>query len=162
MEFALASAIGILTAAGIYLVLRSRSFDVILGMTLLSYAANLLIFSSGRLRPNMPPILVEGVPPTLEHYADPLPQALVLTAIVIGFAMTAVTIVIAIRNRSDSESDHVDAGIGLDYAGLMPIDTDREETIEDLEACATAPGEPGEPAADIDVSGDADDEEVAR
>ena len=70
---------------------------------------------------------------------DPLPQALVLTAIVIGFAMTAVTIVIAIRNRSDSESDHVDAGIGLDYAGLMPIDTDREETFEDLEACATAP-----------------------
>ncbi len=158
MEFALASAIGILTAAGIYLVLRSRSFDVILGMTLLSYAANLLIFSSGRLRPNMPPILAEGVPPTLENYADPLPQALVLTAIVIGFAMTAVTIVIAIRNRGDSGSDHVDAGIGLDYAGLMPVDTDREETIEDLEACATAPGEP---VADPDT-GDDVDEEVAR
>ena len=139
MELALASAIGILTAAGIYLVLRSRSFDVILGMTLMSYAANLLIFSAGRLRPGMPPILRDGVPHTLENHVDPLPQALVLTAIVIGFAMTAVTIVIAIRNRSDSGSDHVDAGIGLDYAGLMPVDTDREETTEDLEACATAP-----------------------
>lgn len=141
MEFALASAIGILTAAGIYLVLRSRSFDVILGITLLSYATNLLIFSAGRLRPGMPPILQEGVPNTLEYHTDPLPQALVLTAIVIGFAMTAVTIVIAIRNRSDSGSDHVDAGIGLDYTGLMPIDTDREETADDLEACATAPVE---------------------
>lgn len=142
MEFALASAIGLLTAAGIYLVLRSRSFDVILGITLLSYATNLLIFSAGRLRPGMPPILREGVPNTLEYHTDPLPQALVLTAIVIGFAMTAVTIVIAIRNRGDSGSDHVDAGIGLDYAGLMPVDTDREETAEDLEACATAPAEP--------------------
>ena len=139
MELALASAIGVLTASGIYLVLRSRSFDVIFGITLLSYAANLLIFSAGRLRPGMPPILREGVPHTLEHHVDPLPQALVLTAIVIGFAMTAVTIVIAIRNRGDSDSDHVDAGIGLDYAGLMPVDTDREETSEDLEACATTP-----------------------
>ncbi len=139
MELALASAIGVLTASGIYLVLRSRSFDVIFGITLLSYAANLLIFSAGRLRPGMPPILRDGVPHTLEHHVDPLPQALVLTAIVIGFAMTAVTIVIAIRNRGDSDSDHVDAGIGLDYAGLMPVDTDREETSEDLEACATTP-----------------------
>ena len=158
MEFALASAIGILTAAGIYLVLRSRSFDVILGITLLSYATNLLIFSAGRLRPGMPPILREGVPNTLEYHTDPLPQALVLTAIVIGFAMTAVTIVIAIRNRGDSGSDHVDAGIGLDYAGLMPVDTDREETAEDLEACATAPGEPDVPTTvDIDI-----DDEVQR
>ena len=139
MELALASAIGVLTASGIYLVLRSRSFDVIFGITLLSYAANLLIFSARRLRPGMPPILRDGVPHTLEHHVDPLPQALVLTALVIGFAMTAVTIVIAIRNRGDSDSDHVDAGIGLDYAGLMPVDTDREETSEDLEACATTP-----------------------
>ncbi|RMH93372.1 Na+/H+ antiporter subunit C [Lysobacter pythonis] len=139
MEFALASAIGILTAAGIYLLLRARSFDVILGLTLLSYATNLLIFSAGRLRPGMPPILREGVPATLANHADPLPQALVLTAIVIGFAMTAVSIVIAIRNRGDSDSDHVDAGTGLDYTRLVPLDTDREETAEDMEACATAP-----------------------
>ena len=109
MELALASAIGVLTASGIYLVLRSRSFDVIFGITLLSYAANLLIFSAGRLRPGMPPILRDGVPHTLEHHVDPLPQALVLTAIVIAFAMTAVSIVLAMRSRGDNGSDHVDA-----------------------------------------------------
>jgi len=110
MELALASAIGILTAAGVYLLLRARTFDVILGMTLLSYATNLLIFCSGRLVMGKAPVLREGVAPTLANYADPVPQALVLTAIVIAFAMTAVTIVLAIRNRSDNHSDHVDAG----------------------------------------------------
>ena len=110
MEFALASLIGLLTAAGVYLLLRARSFDAILGLTLLSYATNLLIFSSGRLVVGKPPVLEDGVATTLAHYTDPLPQALVLTAIVIAFAMTAVTIVIAMRSRSDNGSDHVDAG----------------------------------------------------
>jgi len=109
MEFALASAIGILTAGGVYLLLRSRSFDVILGLTLLSYATNLLIFSAGRLAVGKPPILRAGVDSTLANYTDPLPQALVLTAIVIAFAMTAVTIVVAMRARADNRSDHVDA-----------------------------------------------------
>jgi multicomponent K+:H+ antiporter subunit C len=109
MEFALASAIGALTAGGVYLLLRARSFDVILGLTLLSYATNLLIFSAGRLVVGKPPVLKEGVDATLANYADPLPQALVLTAIVIAFAMTAVAIVVAMRSRSDNRSDHVDA-----------------------------------------------------
>ena len=108
MELALASAIGILTTAGVYLLLRPRSFDVILGMTLLSYATNLLIFSAGGLVTGKPPVLRDGVAPTLANYTDPLPQALVLTAIVIAFAMTAVTIVLAIRSRGDNDSDHVD------------------------------------------------------
>ena len=110
MEFALASMIGLLTAGGVYLMLRARSFDVILGLTLLSYATNLLIFSAGRLVVGKPPVLHDGVAPTLAHYTDPLPQALVLTAIVIAFAMTAVTIVIAMRSHADNGSDHVDAG----------------------------------------------------
>jgi len=109
MEFALASAIGVLTAIGIYLLLRARSFDVILGMTFLSYATNLLIFSSGRVVSGKAPVLREGVPETLAHYTDPLPQALVLTAIVISFAMSAISIVLALRSRSDNRSDHVDA-----------------------------------------------------
>jgi len=109
MELALASAIGVLTAIGIYLLLRARSFDVILGMTFLSYATNLLIFSSGRLVSGKAPVLREGVPETLAHYTDPLPQALVLTAIVISFAMSAISIVLALRSRSDNHSDHVDA-----------------------------------------------------
>lgn len=111
MEIALASAIGLLVGAGVFLLLRARSFDVVLGMTLLSYATNLLIFSSGRLVVGKPPILRKGVAATLENYVDPLPQALVLTAIVISFAMTAVTLVLAIRSRSDKETDHVD-GLG--------------------------------------------------
>ncbi|TAA36767.1 Na+/H+ antiporter subunit C [Pseudoxanthomonas winnipegensis] len=109
MELALASAIGILAAAGIWLMLRARTFDVILGLTLLSYATNLLIFAGGRLRPGQPPVLVDGQPADLAHYTDPLPQALVLTAIVIAFAMTAVSLVLAMRSRADNHSDHVDA-----------------------------------------------------
>ncbi|HDS0922448.1 TPA: Na+/H+ antiporter subunit C [Stenotrophomonas maltophilia] len=109
MELALASAIGVLGAIGIYLLLRARSFDVILGMTFLSYATNLLIFSGGRLVTGKAPVLKEGVDSTLRNYTDPLPQALVLTAIVIAFAMTAVSIVLAMRSRSDNHSDHVDA-----------------------------------------------------
>ncbi|WP_176764226.1 Na+/H+ antiporter subunit C [Aquimonas voraii] len=108
MEFALASAIGVLTATGIYLLLRARTFDVLLGLTLFSYAVNLLIFSMGRLKVGAPPILRDGLAPTLANHTDPLPQALVLTAIVISFAMTAVMAVVAIRNRGDNGSDHVD------------------------------------------------------
>jgi len=112
MELALASIIGVLTAAGVYLLLRARSFDVILGLTLLSYATNLLIFSAGRLVVGKPPVLINGTAATLANHTDPLPQALVLTAIVIAFAMTAVTIVIAMRSHADNRSDHVDAGAG--------------------------------------------------
>ena len=109
MEFALASAIGVLASVGVYLTLRARTFDVTLGMTFLSYATNLLIFSSGRLAEGKPPVLRDGVAAELGNYTDPLPQALVLTAIVIAFAMTAVSIVLAMRNRGDNGSDHVDA-----------------------------------------------------
>ena len=108
MELALASAIGVLTAIGIYLLLRARSFDLILGMTFLSYATNLLIFAGGRLVSGKAPVLRDGIPADLAHHTDPLPQALVLTAIVIAFAMTAVTVVVAMREHADLHSDHVD------------------------------------------------------
>ena len=109
MEIAVASAIGVLCAIGIYLLLRARSFDVILGLTFLSYATNLLIFAGGRLRSGAAPVLRDGVPADLAHHTDPLPQALVLTAIVIAFAMTAISLVLAMRSRADNRSDHVDA-----------------------------------------------------
>ena len=92
MEFLVASAIGALTAAGIYMVLRLRTFPVIVGTSLLSYAVNVFLFASGRLALDAPPILQDGV----ERYTDPLPQALVLTAIVISFGMTAVVVIIAL------------------------------------------------------------------
>jgi len=109
MELAMSSAIGVLVAAGVYLLLRARSFDMILGLTLLSYAVNLLIFSMGRLVVGKPPVLSAELAPTLANHVDPLPQALVLTAIVIAFAMTAVLLVVAIRSRADNDSDHVDS-----------------------------------------------------
>lgn len=108
MELACALGLGVLTGAGVWLMLRARAFDVILGLTLLSYATNLFIFFTGRLRVGAAPILQKGVTPTLATYADPLPQALVLTAIVISFAMTAVILVVALRARAETETDHVD------------------------------------------------------
>ena len=88
MEVVIALAIGVLTASGVWLLLRPRTFQVIVGLSLLSYAVNLFIFSMGRLSIDKEPVLVPGIPQDLLHYTDPLPQALVLTAIVISFAMT--------------------------------------------------------------------------
>lgn len=104
MEMLVASAIGILTAAGLYLVLRLRTFPVILGIALLTYAVNAFLFASGRLTVGSPPVLRDGV----SSYADPLPQALVLTAIVISFGMTAVVVMISLGAYLGSDDDHVD------------------------------------------------------
>ena len=105
-----AAAIGILTATGTWLALRARTFDVVLGLTLLSYAVNLFIFVTGRLTAGAAPFVRPGTAPTLAHYADPLPQALVLTAIVISFAMTAVLLALALKARFVNGDDGVDAG----------------------------------------------------
>lgn len=104
LEFLVASGIGIVTASGIYLLLRGRTFPVVLGLSLIGYAVNVFIFSMGRLLPNAAPILVNTTQTT-----DPLPQALVLTAIVIGFATTAFILQLALRSRHENGSDHVDA-----------------------------------------------------
>ena len=108
MEALLALFIGVMTAAGVFLLLRARTFDVVLGMTLLSYAVNVFIFVTGRVAINKAPILDGTRAASLADYADPLPQALVLTAIVISFAMTALLLVIALRARAEAGSDHVD------------------------------------------------------
>ena len=108
IELLLAIGLGVLTAAGVWLLLRARVFDVIVGLTLLSYAVNLFIFLTGRVRIGSPPIVDGRLAPTLAGYADPLPQALVLTAIVISFAMTALILVIALRAHAETGSDHVD------------------------------------------------------
>ncbi len=103
-----AMSVGVLVACGIYLLLRARLFDVVLGLTLLSYAVNLFIFFMGRLSVGKPPIIAGNVPQTLLNYADPLPQALVLTAIVISFGMTAVLLAVGIRAYHENGTDHVD------------------------------------------------------
>ncbi|MFD0915436.1 Na+/H+ antiporter subunit C [Pseudahrensia aquimaris] len=103
MELLVATGIGVLTAGGLYLVLRLRTFPVILGIALLTYAVNVFLFASGRLTIGSAPILRDGV----TTYADPLPQALVLTAIVISFGMTAVVVMISLGAFLGSEDDHV-------------------------------------------------------
>ena len=108
MEAVLALVIGVLGGAGVWLVLRPRTFQVIMGLSLLSYAVNLFIFSMGSLMIDKPPIVRAGVPSNLEHYTDPMPQALVLTAIVIGFATTALFLVVLLAARGLSGTDHVD------------------------------------------------------
>ena len=100
--------IGTLAGSGTWLLLRARTFDAVLGLTLLSYAVNLFIFAMGRVRVNALPIVEPGATATLATHTDPLPQALVLTAIVISFAMTALLLGIALRARGETGSDHVD------------------------------------------------------
>ena len=114
MEALVASAIGLMVAAGVWLMLRRTTFAVILGLSLLSYGVNLFLFAAGRLAPGLPPIISK----TAAGYSDPLPQALVLTAIVISFGMTAVLVILALgaylttgHDRSDLDTDE-DAGEG--------------------------------------------------
>jgi multicomponent K+:H+ antiporter subunit C len=103
MEILLAIMIAVLTSCGIYLILRVRTFPVVVGLTLLSYAVNLFLFSMGKLTLDAPAVIGAGIEST-----DPLPQALVLTAIVIGFAMTAFLMALALRAWGEFGNDHVD------------------------------------------------------
>jgi multicomponent K+:H+ antiporter subunit C len=109
MEALIALIIAVLVSCGVYLMLRARTFPVILGLTLLSYAVNLFIFVMGRLRSGAPAVIGQS-----ETYTDPIPQALVLTAIVIGFAMTAFLLVLALRARAELGNDHVDGTSKID------------------------------------------------
>jgi multicomponent K+:H+ antiporter subunit C len=107
MELTLAIAIGVLMASGVYLILRPRTFQVIIGLSMISYSVNLFLLAMGRLRMDAAPIL-SGAGGDTSGYADPVPQSLVLTAIVIGFAMTALFLVVLLAARGLSGSDHVD------------------------------------------------------
>lgn len=115
MEALLASAIGLCTAVGLYLMLRQRTFPVILGLTFLSYAVNLFLFASGRIALDAAPIIG-----TSELYADPLPQALVLTAIVISFGMTAVIMMLAIGGHLMAGHDRIDLDPPPEPANSVP------------------------------------------
>ena len=119
MELIVATSIAVLTACGVYLILRLRAFPVILGMAMLSYAVNVFLFTTGRIVSGQPPLLDTGGP-----WTDPLPQALVLTAIVISFGMTAVVVMIALgsyltagHDRIDLDRDDADDGAPADRTG---------------------------------------------
>ncbi|MDX9875440.1 MAG: Na+/H+ antiporter subunit C [Spongiibacteraceae bacterium] len=102
MELLFAMSIGVLVATGAYLLLRAHTFPVMVGLTLLSYAVNLFLFGMGRLGGAAP--IIGGAGPM----TDPVPQALVLTAIVIGFAMTAFTAALALRGFGQLGHDRAD------------------------------------------------------
>jgi multicomponent K+:H+ antiporter subunit C len=108
MELIIALGIGLLAGCGVWLVLRPRTFQVVLGLSLLSYAVNLFIFVMGWVRGGRPPFVEAGVTVDASAFADPLPQALVLTAIVIAFATTALLLVVLLAARGLTGTDHVD------------------------------------------------------
>ncbi|MBX3419887.1 MAG: Na+/H+ antiporter subunit C [Pirellulaceae bacterium] len=104
MELMVAFAVGIMTTTGVFLLLRKRTFPVILGLIMLTYAVNLFLFAMGRLAVDQPPVIQDQG----NGYADPVPQALVLTAIVISFGTTAVIVTMALRAYLEANTDHVD------------------------------------------------------
>lgn len=114
MALVLALVIGMLVAGGVWLVLRPRSYSVVLGLTLLGYGVNLFILAAGRVDRQVPPLTLKGA----SDLADPLPQALVLTAIVIGLGMTAFLIALALRGLAARSS----AGDDADRMGEGPVD----------------------------------------
>jgi multicomponent K+:H+ antiporter subunit C len=108
MELIVALLIGTLAGSGVWLLLRPRTFQVIVGLSLLSYAVNLFIFVMGWVRGGRPPFVEPGAAVDFARFADPLPQALVLTAIVISFATTALLLVVLVVARGLTGTDHVD------------------------------------------------------
>ena len=107
MESLLSLLIGILAASGTWLIFRPRTYQVVVGLSLLSYAVNLFILATGRLRLDAPPVISHATVDA-SLYTDPLPQALVLTAIVISFATTALLLVVLLASRGLTGTDHVD------------------------------------------------------
>lgn len=103
MEALFAVTLGVLAASGVYLLMRARIYPMVMGLTLISYAVNLFLFAMGRLGTGVPAVIGKSA----EH-GDPIPQALVLTAIVIGFAMTAFVVVLSLRALGELRTDHVD------------------------------------------------------
>jgi multicomponent Na+:H+ antiporter subunit C len=108
MQAILAFVIGGLYAAGIYMLLRRSLVKLLIGLSLLAHAANLLIFTAARLTRAAPPVLAEGGAAPSGALADPVPQALILTAIVIGFAITAFALVLAYRVYKTVGTDDLD------------------------------------------------------
>lgn len=110
MEFVIAGTVGCLFACGVYMMLRKSLVKLVFGLVLSSHAVNLLVFSSGGLTRGRPPIVPEGETALAVPYADPLPQALVLTAIVISFgvlAFAAVLIHRVVQGSGSSDSDEI-------------------------------------------------------
>ena len=138
MEEVIAVAIGVLAASGVWLILRPRTYQVIMGLCLLSYGVNLFIFSMGSLFIGKEPIIKDGVTQDLLHYTDPLPQALVLTAIVITFGMTAFVVILALANLGTSFASAILAKDTTTYDSQLV-----DKKTNDAVATATAVAQTG-------------------
>lgn len=114
MEVVLAFVIGGLYAAGLYMMMRRSIVKLVIGLGLLGHAANLLIFTLGRLTRGEPPIVPQGATVPDAGVADPLPQALILTAIVIGFGLQAFALVLLKRAYQTLGTDDVDSMTATD------------------------------------------------
>lgn len=108
MEVMLAFVVGGLYAAGLYMMLRRSIVKLIIGLVLLGHAANLLIFTVGRLTRGQPALVAPGASLPVAPYADPVPQALILTAIVIGFGVQAFAVVLIKRVYQSVGTDDLD------------------------------------------------------
>lgn len=109
METILALAVGVLVACAVFLILRRDLVRVMLGLTILANAVNLLIFTAGRVLRDSPPLVPEGMKVPAGAIANPLPQALILTAIVIGFSLLAFALVLTYRAYVAMNTIDVDA-----------------------------------------------------
>jgi multicomponent Na+:H+ antiporter subunit C len=109
MTLLLALAVGLTVAAGVYLALASDLFRRLLGLTLLGAGVNLAVLLAGRIGPVAPPLVEAGSDTLAPGAANPLPQALVLTAVVIGFALIALAFVVAVRLRDRVGTEDSDA-----------------------------------------------------
>lgn len=107
MELLFALTAGVLYASGLYLMLRRRLAQLIIGLGLLTNGTNILIFTSGGLTRTNAPVLAANALETTEPFADPVPQALILTAIVIGFGVLAFSLVLAHQVHRSSGTDDV-------------------------------------------------------
>lgn len=114
MEPVLAVVVGALIAASVYLVLRANLLELVIGTILMTTAVNLLIFAAGRLTRANPPLVPEGAEAPVAPYANPLAQAMILTAIVIGFGMAVFLLTLAYRAHQATgatDPDEMDAAV---------------------------------------------------
>lgn len=109
MEVLFALVSGVLYATGFYLMLRRRLAQLIIGLGLVGNGTNLLIFAAGGLTRDRPPVVPDGLHEMVPPYADPMPQSIVLTAIVIGFGVLAFSLVLSHRVHQTLGTDDVDA-----------------------------------------------------
>ena len=108
MDYVLAGLVGVFVAMGIYLLLSRSVIRMLIGMTILGNGVNLLIFTAGRVTREIAPIVPEGLDTPTGPIANPLPQALILTAIVIGFSMFTFLLVLAFRAYQSMDADNTD------------------------------------------------------